>query len=303
MKKPVLAVLAAGMGSRYGGLKQIDPVGADGEVIIDYSLFDARRAGFEDVVFIIKHAIEDDFKATIGRRAEQHFNVSYAFQELDMLPAGFSCPEGRTKPYGTTHAVLCAREAIGGAPFCVINSDDYYGPDAYKKIYDFLSANTDLEEYAMVCYVLGNTLTDNGSVARGVCVTHEGYLKSIVERTKIIRTHDGAAYSQDGNHFRDISADTPVSMNFWGFMPGVFTGLEQDFQRYLREEFVSDPQKSECFVPNTVGTMVSDGSARVRALSSADRWYGVTYHEDKPAVVAAMAKLAADGVYPAPLWK
>lgn len=303
MKKPVLVILAAGMGSRYGGLKQIDPVGANGELLIDYSLFDAHRAGFEDVVFIIKKEIEADFKEVIGERMKKHFNVRFAYQSLDRLPEGYSAPEGRTKPFGTTQAVICAEQEIDGAPFCVINSDDYYGPQAYKEIYNFLTVSDNPAEHAMVGYVLGNTLTENGSVARGACEVENGYLKGIVERTKIIKTDAGAAYTLDGEHFTDIDAQSPVSLNFWGFKPSAFGHFKADFLRYLSDEFVADPLKSECFIPNTVGEMLKSGVGSVRVLSSNDNWHGVTYKEDKPKLVSALGKLTQGGVYPSPLWK
>lgn len=304
MKKPVIVFLAAGMGSRYGGLKQIDPVGRHGEILIDYSLFDARRAGFEDVVFIIKKEIEEDFKEAIGRRAEKNFNVKYAFQSFDKMPAGFTAPADRTKPFGTTHAALCAEKEIDGAPFCIVNSDDYYGPEAYRQIYAFLSEHAETEgQYAMVGYVLGNTLTENGSVARGVCEGEDGYLKEIVERTKIIKTTGGAAYTLDGEHFVDIDPASLVSLNFWGFTSDIFDYFKKDFDRFLAEEYKDNPLKSECFIPNSVGGVVKSGYGTVRVLTSHDSWHGVTYIEDKPKLVESLKALEDDGVYPSPLWE
>lgn len=305
MKKPVIVFLAAGMGSRYGGLKQIDPVGQHGEILIDYSLFDAKRAGFEDVVFIIKKEIEDDFKQAIGHRAEKYFNVKYAYQSFDKMPAGFTAPADRTKPFGTTHAALCAEKEIDGAPFCVVNSDDYYGPEAYRLIYNFLSEHAETAgQYAMDGYVLGNTLTENGSVARGVCEASEnGYLQEIVERTKIIKTTLGAAYTLDGEHFTDIDPQSLVSLNFWGFTADVFKYFKNDFDRFLAEEYNDNPLKSECFIPNTVGGIVRSGSGTVKVLTSHDNWHGVTYKEDKPMLAKALKALEDSGVYPSPLWK
>lgn len=302
MKRPVLVILAAGLGSRYGGLKQIEPIGEYGELLIDYSLFDAKRAGFEDVVFIIKKEIEADFKERIGNRMHKYFNVTYAYQSLDKLPAGYCRPAGRTKPYGTTHALLCAEQEIGYAPFCVINSDDYYGPQAYRVIYRYLVTAVQ-GEHAMVGYMLGNTLTDNGSVARGVCRAENGYLTGIVERTKIIKTETGAAFTLDGEHYTDIDPKSLVSLNFWGFMPDVFRSFKEDFLRFLNNEFVSDPLKGECFVPNTVGAMLEAKAGTVRVLTSHDSWHGVTYKEDKPRVVEALRELTDIGVYGSPLWK
>ena len=305
MKKPVLVILAAGMGSRYGGLKQMDKFGQNGELLIDYSLYDAKKAGFDDVVFIIKKEIEADFKESIGERMKKNFNVSYAFQSLDKLPAGYSAPGDRVKPFGTTQAIMCAEKEIGGAPFCVINSDDYYGPGAYKVMYDFLAEHSEGRgEYAMVGYVLGNTLTENGSVARGVCEGDEnGFLNAIVERTKIIKTKQGAAFTEDGSHFVDIDPESLVSLNFWGFTADAFEYFKADFMRYLHEEFVSDPLKSECFMPNTVGGIIRSGNGTVKVLKSGDCWHGVTYKEDKPKLIESLRQLTESGVYPAPLWK
>lgn len=303
MRKPVLVVLAAGMGSRYGGLKQLDPVGANGELIIDYSLYDARRAGFEDVVFLIKSAIDSEFREVIGDRISKVMNVAYAYQEMDKLPDGFAAPEGRVKPFGTTHAVLCAKQEIGDRPFCVINSDDYYGPESYRLIYDFLCEHAESRgEYAMSGYILKNTLSDSGSVARGVCEQDGDYLKTIVERTSIVRTADGASYTDADGAAAPLCVNSLVSLNFWGFTPDAFGGFERDFARYLENEFAENPLKAESLLPNTVGAMIKQGVS-VRVLTSHDRWHGVTYKEDKPEVVAAMAALTESGLYPSPLWK
>ena len=306
MKKPILVVMAAGMGSRYGGLKQIDPVGQHGEVIIDYSLFDARRAGFETVVFIIKHEIEKEFKEAIGNRMEKHMEVRYAFQQLDNLPEGYSVPEGRTKPWGTSHAILSAADVIDG-PFAVINADDYYGPEAFKVIYDYLSTHQDdaVYEYSMVGYLLKNTVTENGHVARGVCVTDsEGYLASVTERTKIATYEGGIHFTEDdGATWTDVPADTPVSMNLWGFDPSFVGELKTRFVPFMQElPNTANPLKTEYLLPTVVGQMLAEGSAQVTVLHSADKWYGVTYKEDKPGVVAALAQKVAEGLYPTPLW-
>ena len=238
MKKPVLVVMAAGMGSRYGGMKQIDPVGPNGQVIVDYSLYDARRAGFETVIFVIKHEIEDAFKAAIGERVSKAMQVKYAFQQLDELPAGFAVPEGRVKPWGTCHAVLAAKDLIDG-PFAVINADDYYGPEAFRVMYDYLSTHEDgsYYDYCMVSYLLRNTVSENGSVARGVCVTEpDGTLHSVTERTRIETYENGVHFTEDGGaSWTDLPGDTPVSMNLWGFGKSFLDEAEQRFAGWLTE--------------------------------------------------------------------
>ncbi len=303
-KKPVLVVMAAGMGSRYGGLKQIDPVGSCGEAILDFSLFDAHEAGFETAVIIIKKAIEKDFMETVGKRLEKcPMEIRYAFQEMEKIPAGFAIPEGRVKPWGTSHAVLCAKEEIGDAPFAVINSDDYYGKSAFKVIYNYLSdpANTD---YCMVGYLLGNTVTDHGSVARGVCCADaKGNLADIVERTRIEKYAGGIHFTEDGENWTDLSADTIVSMNMWGFLPGFLDQIEAQFPNFLETQVPCNPQKAEFLLPRSVDVLLKAGKAAVKILKSEDKWYGVTYAADKPMVVAALAKLAEEGKYPDGLWK
>lgn len=307
MNKPVLVVLAAGMGSRYGGLKQIDPVGTQGEAILDYSLYDAHRAGFQTAVIIIKEAIKKDFMETVGKRLENcPMEIRYAYQELDKVPEGFSVPEGRTKPWGTSHAVLCAREAIGDAPFGVINADDYYGPEAFRRLYDFLVESKDSQpyEFCMIGYRLGNTVTDNGSVARGVCQTDgEGNLTSIVERTRIEKYAGGIRFTTDeGKTWEDVPGDTPVSMNMWGFTQGFVEEIARRFPEFLRDEVPVNPAKAEFYLPMTVGQLLREGKARVKVLPTGDRWYGVTYAEDKPMVVAALKGLTDQGLYPDGLW-
>ena len=306
--KPVLVVMAAGMGSRYGGLKQIDPVGSCGEAILDYSLFDAHQAGFETAVIIIKEAIKKDFMDTVGKRLEHcPMEIRYAYQELDKLPEGFCVPAERTKPWGTSHAVLCAREVIGDAPIAVINADDYYGKAAFQEIYSFLSNNQDDEKYryCMVGYELGNTVTENGSVARGVCQTDDkGYLTSVVERTKIEQYEGGIHFTEDdGATWTDLSADTPVSMNLWGFSPSFLKEIEVRFPEFLSVDVPKNPAKAEYFLPRTVSELLAENKATVKVLHSADKWYGVTYAADKPQVVAALKEMTDKGMYPDGLWK
>ena len=307
MKKPVLVVMAAGMGSRYGGLKQIDPVGSQGEAILDYSLFDAREAGFEKAVIIIKEAIRKDFMEIVGKRLEKSkIEIVYAYQELHKLPEGFSVPEGRVKPWGTCHAVLCAQDAIDGAPFAVINADDYYGKDAFKVIYNYLSSLSDSDEgkYCMVGYQLGNTVTDHGSVARGVCqVSEEGLLTDIVERTRIEKYDGGIHFTvDDGATWEDLSFDTIVSMNMWGFTPGFMEATVARFPKFLAETVPGNPLKAEYLLPRTVDLYMKAGKATVTVLHSEDKWYGVTYAADKPIVVEALSHFTAQGKYPDGLW-
>ena len=306
-KKPVLVVMAAGMGSRYGGLKQIDPVGSQGEAILDFSLFDAHEAGFETAVIIIKEAIREDFMATVGKRLEKcPMEIRYAYQELDKLPAGYSVPANRTKPWGTCHAVLCAKDVIDGAPFAVINADDYYGKSAYKVIYDALCAAEDGEkfDYCMVGYLLGNTVTDNGSVARGICQANaEGYLTQVVERTRIEKYAGGIHFTEDGENWTDVTADTIVSMNMWGFTPSFLDELETRFPSFLDTLAVKNPEKAEYFLPLAVEDLLREEKATVKVLQSPDKWYGVTYAADKPTVVAALKEKTAEGLYPDGLWK
>lgn len=303
-KKPILVVMAAGMGSRYGGLKQIDPVGPSGEAIIDYSLYDARRAGFETVVFIIKHEIEEAFKEAVGVRAERAgFTVRYAYQQLEKLPEGFTVPEGRVKPWGTAHAILVAEEAIGDAPFAVINADDYYGPQGFQLIYDYLSTHEDGDRYAwsMVGFLLGNTVSANGSVSRGVCVIDEqGDLVSVTERTCIEPYAGGIHFTEDGgNSWTDLPADTVVSMNLWGFTPDYIAEAKAGFAAFLQENLPVNPLKCEYYLPSVVTASLQRGEAGVHVLTSADKWYGITYREDKPELVEALRKMSADGLYPA----
>ncbi len=305
-RKPVLVIMAAGMGSRYGGLKQIDPVDKEGHIIMDFSIFDARKAGFEKVIFIIKKENEKDFRESIGDRMSKIMEVDYAFQELTNLPEGFEVPEGRVKPFGTGHAILSCIDKIGG-PFAVINADDYYGSHAFSAIYQYLSTHEDDDKYryTMVGYILGNTLTENGHVARGVCETDEhGYLTGIQERTHIEKRGNGAAYTEDdGATFTDIPIDSIVSMNMWGFTASILKELKERFPLFLKENLKKNPLKCEYFLPSVVGELLEEGKATVEVLKSEDKWYGVTYKEDKPVVVAAIQKLKDEGKYPQKLWE
>lgn len=307
-KKPVLVVMAAGMGSRYGGLKQIDPVGSKGEAILDYSLFDAHEAGFETAVIIIKDAIRKDFMDTVGKRLENcPMEIRYAYQELDKIPAGFTVPAGRTKPWGTCHAVLCAAEEIGDAPFAVINADDYYGKSAFRVIYDALMNAEDgaVYDYCMVGYQLGNTVTEHGSVARGVCQTSAaGELTAIAERTRIEKYDGGIHYTEDGGEsWTDLPGDTVVSMNLWGYTPSFLREIRERFPKFLEKALVENPLKAEFYLPMAVEQMLTEGIARVKVLQSPDKWYGVTYAADKPVVVAALKEKTEQGLYPNGLWK
>lgn len=305
MDKPVLVILAAGMGSRYGGLKQIDPVDDKGHKIIDFSIYDAVRAGFQKVVFIIKKENEKDFRECVGDAVSKHIEVDYVFQELEKVPEGFQIPEGRVKPWGTAHAILCCKDAVK-EPFAVINADDYYGRSAFEELYRFLTTHEDDEKYryAMVGYQLGNTLTENGSVARGVCVTDEnGYLVEIAERTKIVRTADAAAFTEDdGQTWVPLPLNTPVSMNMWAFSPSILSELGAAVDKFFTEEVAKNPLKSECFLPIEVDKLLKAGKATVEVLHSADKWFGVTYKEDKPFVMDSIRKLKEAGVYPDVLW-
>ena len=305
MKKPVLVIMAAGMGSRYGGLKQIDPVDEQGHIIMDFSIFDAKRAGFEKVVFIIKKENEADFKEAVGNRMAEQMEVAYVYQDLHNIPEGFEVPEGRVKPWGTAHAFLSAIDEIDG-PFAVINADDYYGRDAFQVIYDYLATHEDDDKYryTMVGYKLENTVTDNGHVARGVCDTNEaGELVRITERTRIEKRNGGIAYSEDdGASWTELPGDTLVSMNMWGFTRSILDEIKAGFPAFLEKGLVSNPMKCEYFLPAVVSTLLEEGRATVAVLASADKWYGVTYKEDKPVVVQAIKKMKAEGRYPEKLW-
>ena len=304
MRDPILVIMAVGMGSRYGGLKQIDPIGPCGEVILHYSIYDAMRAGFKRVIFLIKHEIEKDFRSIVGDPVAKHMEVRYAFQQLDTLPEGFTVPEGRTKPWGTGHAVLCCRDLID-APFCVINADDYYGPSAFKSAYDFLTHVTDDEKkrYMMVGYLLKNTVTLNGHVSRGLCeVSEDGYLQKVTETTHIISCCDGVLTTDDEQTYTKIPENTFVSMNMWGFTPSLLDTLSVEFPAFLSSAARENPLKAEFFLPSVVSAMLARDEATVQVLPSLDKWYGVTYRQDKPDVMLAITEMTNLGQYPRPLW-
>ncbi|MBQ7363729.1 MAG: nucleotidyltransferase [Clostridia bacterium] len=299
MKNPELVIMAAGMGSRYGGLKQIDKVDDKGHIIIDFSIYDAIRAGFRDVTFIIKKEIEREFREVMDAHlAGKNINVKYVYQELDKLPAGYSVPDGRRKPWGTAHALLCCLGTVD-APFAVINADDYYGAHAFEKIYNFLKNTNDdgKYHYAMVGYRIKNTVTEEGTVSRGVCSVRDGMLTGVVERTKI-GTRQGDIYYTEGDTDYDLDPETLVSMNLWGFTPSYLRECEARFPAFLDENLAKNPEKCEFFLPTVVAELIAEGKADVRVLDNEDKWYGVTYKEDKPAVIKAFRQLTADGVYP-----
>ena len=305
MNKPVLVIMAAGMGSRYGGLKQLDPVGNHGQLIIDYSIYDARRAGFETVVFVIKPEIEADFKEAIGDRVSKVMDVKYAYQLKEDLPEGYTVPAGRTKPWGTAHAALSVRKLVDG-PFAIINADDYYGPEAFREIYSYLSNHEDgdVYEYVMVGYLLKNTVTENGTVARGVCEeTADHFLTQVTERTKIEKGEPPRYTEDDGKTWTGLPADTIVSMNMWGFTHSFLDEAQARFPAFLDKTLAENPEKGEYFLPTVVSQLIDEGKARVKVLRSEDKWYGVTYREDKPTVTAAIAEKTAAGLYPDRLWE
>ena len=300
--EPTLVIMAAGMGSRFGGLKQMTPVDEEGHFIIDFSLYDAYRAGFRRVAFIIKREIEQTFRKTIGARMEKWFHVDYVYQELDRLPEGFAVPEGRKKPWGTAHAVACCRGVVEG-PFAVINSDDFYGRGAYEEIYRFLTEHETPHHYAMLGYQLRNTVTEFGSVARGVCHVQDGMLLDITERTKIFKRGQDAAYTEDGETFVPLSGDSLVSMNFWGFTPEILDEIWNAFPAFLAENLPVNPEKCEFYLPTFVGSRLAEGKVRVRVLPCMETWHGVTYKEDLDSVKSAIRQLKREGKYPARLWE
>ena len=297
MQEPTLVILAAGMGSRFGGLKQITAVDDHGHAIIDFSLYDAYRAGFRKVVFIIKHEIEEDFKNRVGRRMEKYFDVKYVYQQLDVLPAGYAVPEGRVKPWGTGHAVMCCAGVVDG-PFAVINADDFYGPSAYSTLFDYLKEDRADNEHAMVAYELRKTVTENGSVARGICSVENGYLTDVVERTHIEKRGDDAAFTEDGVNFVPVSGDVPVSMNFWGFGKSMLRELQDRFPAWLDENLPKNPLKCEYFLPFVANSIIKEGLGSVRLLNCHETWHGITYKEDMDSVVNYLAELRRRGVYP-----
>ena len=306
MKTPVLVIMAAGMGSRFGGLKQIEPVSDKGEIILDFSLYDAIMAGFKKVVFVIKEENEDAFRELIDNKAGKYIDVEYAFQKIDDLPEGYAVPEGREKPWGTGHAVLAARKVVDG-PFAVINADDYYGPGAFQTMYDFLenAQDTDKYQYCMVGFQIENTLTENGYVSRGVCQLDENsMLTDITERTKIQWQEDKIVYTEnEGETWVELPRGTFVSMNFWGFTASMMKEMEARFPAFLDKAMESNPMKGEYFLPGVVDQLIQEGKAEVKVLKSMDRWYGVTYKEDKEGVVDALQSMKDKGEYPDVLFK
>ena len=305
MKKPVLIIMAAGMGRRYGRLKQIDPVDPQGHIIMDFSLYDAKKAGFEKAVFIIKKENEALFRECVGDRVSRYMDVAYVFQDIENIPQGYEVPEGRVKPWGTGHAVLSCINEVDG-PFAVINADDYYGRKAFQLIYDYLTSHEDDDKfrYTMVGYILKNTLTENGHVARGICqVDENGFLADIHERTRIIRTETGAAYTEDeGKTWIPVSEESLVSMNMWGFSVSMLKMLKEKFPDFLEDNLKKNPLKCEYFLPFVVDELLKEGRATVQVLKTEDRWYGVTYQEDKETVVNAIQMLKNQGIYPENLW-
>lgn len=300
--EPTLVIMAAGMGSRFGGLKQMTPVDEEGHFIIDFSLYDAYQAGFRRVAFIIKREIEQTFRETIGARMEKFFHVDYVYQELDRLPEGFAVPEGRKKPWGTAHAVACCRGVVEG-PFAVINSDDFYGRGAYEAIFRFLTESEAPHHYAMLGYQLRNTVTEFGSVARGVCHVQDGMLLDITERTKIFKRGQDAAYTEDGETFVPLSGDSLVSMNFWGFTPEILDEIWAAFPAFLTENLPVNPEKCEFYLPTFVGSRLAEKKVSVHVLPCMETWHGVTYKEDLDSVKSAIGQLKREGKYPARLWE
>lgn len=303
MKKPILVVMAAGIGSRFGGLKQMAPFGKNGESLIDYSLYDAIQVGFERVIFIVNKRIYEDFRNLVGKHVEDRMEVQYVMQELDDLPEGLRVPEDRVKPWGTGHAVLACRDVID-APFCVINGDDLYGRDALRKMHAYLSASPDAYHYSMVAFSLKNTLSESGYVSRGVCKANdEGYLDSIVETIHIIPSIDGPLYSEDQQTYHRLPEDTMVSMNIWGLTPEFMDILKEEFPPFHKDAMENNPLKAEIYLPNVIGNMLKQKRASVKVLHSKDKWLGVTNASDRPAVESALVQMTEDGVYPDGLWK
>ena len=297
--KPVLAILAAGMGSRYGGLKQIDTVGSNGECVIDFSIYDAKEAGFEKVVLIIREEHYEAFENALGRKVRQFMEVEYAFQDMNDLPNGYTMPKDRVKPWGTTHALLALRNTIK-EPFMIINADDYYGKDSFKIMYEFLS-NPENTEYAMMGYKLENTLTEHGSVTRAICDVENCYLQKIVEIKKIRKTADGAEYEKN-DEWLPLS-NSLVSMNYWGFTPEVFSQFEEVFTNFLNKEYAENSLTCEHVIPTAVGELLEKYNVKVKMLESNSKWFGVTYKEDKPLVVENLQAYKDEGLYPFDLWE
>ncbi len=301
--KITLIIMAAGMGSRYGGLKQLDPIGPNGELLTEYSVYDALRAGFDRVVFVIKESLEEEFRARIGRTVEPHVETVYVHQHLDDLPEGFSVPPAREKPWGTGHATLSCRHVVD-EPFAVLNADDFYGPTSYRMLADYLRQAEDGQRYddCMVGYRLRNTLSEHGYVSRGVCrVDNDGYLVNVRERTHIERFADAIKYTEDGEHWLPLPEDTIVSMNMWGFTPSLFAELGARFEAFLQAN-PDNISRAEFFLPNVVGGLIQEGKVQVKVLTTDERWFGVTYHEDKAWVKRSIRERIEQGVYPKTLW-
>ena len=303
MNKPQLVVMAAGIGSRYGGLKQVDPIGPSGEMVIDYSIYDALKAGFSKVVFIIRREFEEEFREKVGRTIEKQVDTAYVFQEIETLPSGFEIPSNREKPWGTAHAALCAQDETD-QPFGIINADDFYGQESFKVLADFLKEAEDTEDmyqYCMIGFTLQNTLSDYGHVARGICLeTDDGYLADVVERTKIKKFGSTPKYTEDDQTWIELPRDTIVSMNTWGFTPSIFQELETRFITFL-ESRINEP-KSEYFIPTVVNELIQEDRARVKICPTDESWFGVTYKEDKPRAEKEIRVLIEKGTYPESLW-
>lgn len=305
MKAPALVIMAAGMGSRYGGLKQIDPVDEYGNIIVDFSIYDAKRAGFEKVIFIIKKENEQLFREAIGDRISKYIDVEYVFQDINNIPEEFEVPVGRVKPWGTGHAILSCADTVD-RPFVIVNADDYYGREAFELMYEFLmnTEDDDKYRYSMVGYFVENTLTDNGYVSRGVCEADaDGYLKSVIERTHIEKKNGRIVYTEDGSNYTDIPAGSLVSMNMWGLRPSVFAELKNRFVGFLKTEAAVNPMKSEFYIPKVMDQLIGESKATIKVLPTKERWFGVTYMEDKPALMASLRALKDEGLYPEKVWE
>ena len=299
--KPVLLVMAAGLGSRYGGLKQLDKIGPNGEIILELSSYDAIKAGFKKIIFILRTEIVEDFKELIGNKLSQFAEIEYVIQDINNIPEGFNIPTDRVKPWGTGHAILCAKDIVK-SPFLVINADDYYGQESFKLMYDYLSTNTEENHHAMVGYKLKNTLSENGHVARGICTVEDGELKEIVERTKIIKRGESAFYTEDEKEWIELDYNSIVSMNMWGFMNSIFEITEEGFKNFLQNNLNNNPLKAEYFIPLVVSDLINSGKGKVKVINSKDKWYGVTYQEDKALVKEAIKKMIDEGKYKKNLW-
>ena len=299
--KPVLLVMAAGLGSRYGGLKQLDKIGPNGEIILELSSYDAIKAGFEKIIFILRTEIVEDFKELIGNKLSQFAEIEYVIQDMNNIPEGFNIPTGRVKPWGTGHAILCAKDIVK-SPFLVINADDYYGQESFKLMYDYLSTNTEENHHAMVGYKLKNTLSENGHVARGICTVEDGELKEIVERTKIIKRGESAFYTEDEKEWIELDYNSIVSMNMWGFMNSIFEITEEGFKNFLQNNLNNNPLKAEYFIPLVVSDLINSGKGKVKVINSKDKWYGVTYQEDKALVKEAIERMIDEDKYKKNLW-